>query len=178
MKTLKNPQCGNENPQCCVAPSSHSLTRGWPRPPLQQTRRYATNLERMIYLNKQLKMAVIHEGKMVCYFDDGTSETHRSDEWNIDQMRLHVITQGAAFVCAVSAASGHIVEYYVNDKPKVQSISMSELFKPDVDNTGLAQPHNPWKEDKPQTESNGLHTTKSNKSYSSSWTKLFEKLYS
>lgn len=123
-------------------------------------------------------MAVIHEGKMVCYFDDGTSETHRFSEWNIDQMRLHAIKQGAAFVCAVSAASGHIVEYYVNDKPKVQSISMSELFKPDVDNTGLAQPHNPWKEDKPQTESNGLHTTKSNKSCSSSWTKLFEKLYS
>lgn len=123
-------------------------------------------------------MAVIDEAKMVCYFDDGTSETHRFSEWNVDQMRLHAIKQGAAFVCAVSAASGHIVEYYVNDKPKVQSISMSELFKPDVDNTGLAQPHNPWKEDKPQTESNGLHTTKSNKSHSSSWTKLFEKLYS
>lgn len=147
MKTLKNPQC-------CVATPSHSLTRGWPRPPLQQTRRYATNLERMIYLSKQLKMAVIHEGKMVCYFDDGTSETHRSDEWNVDQMRLHAITQGATFVSALSAASGHIVEYYVNDKPKVQSISMSELFKSDFDNTRMAQPHNPWKEDTPRTESN------------------------
>lgn len=126
-----------------MAPSSHSLTRGWPRPPLQQTRQYATNLERMIYLNKQLKMAVIDEDKMVCYFDDGTSETHRSDEWNIDQMRLYVIKQGATFVCAVSAASGHIVEYYVNDKPKVQSISMSEL-------TEGTSPY--WR---PQTESNG-----------------------
>ena len=160
-----------KNPQCCVAPSSHSLTQGWPRPPLQQTRQYATNLERMIYLNKQLKMAVINEDKMVCYFDDGTSETHRSDEWNVDQMRLHAITQGAAFVCALSAASGHIVEYYVNDKPKVQSISMDKLFNFDIDNTGLAQPHNPWREDKgismseltetdspywrPQTKSNG-----------------------
>lgn len=136
MKTLKNPQC-------CVAPSSHSLTRGWPRPPLQQTRQYATNLERMIYLNKQLKMAVIDEDKMVCYFDDGTSETHRFSEWNVDQMRLHAIKQGAAFVCAVSAASGHIVEYYVNDKPKVQSISMKEL-------TEGSSPY--WR---PQTESNG-----------------------
>lgn len=154
-----------------MAPSSHSLTQGWPRPPLQQTRRYATNLERMIYLSKQLKMAVIHEGKMVCYFDDGTSETHRSDEWNVDQMRLHAIKQGAAFVYAISAPNGYIVEYYVNDKPKVQSISMDKLFNFDIDNTGLAQPHNPWKEDKgismseltetdspywwPQTKSNG-----------------------
>ena len=142
-----------KNPQCCVAPSSHSLTQGWPRPPLQQTRQYATNLERMIYLNKQLKMAVIDEAKMVCYFDDGTSETHRSDEWNVDQMRLHAITQGAAFVCAVSAASGHIVEYYVNDKPKVQSISMKEL-------TEGSSPY--WR---PQTESNG--TALLNKSHSS-----------
>lgn len=125
----------------------------------------------MIYLNKQLKMAVIHEGKMVCYFDDGTSETHRSDEWNVDQMRLHAIKQGAAFVYAISAPNGYIVEYYVNDKPKVQSISMDKLFNFDIDNTGLAQPHNPWKEDKgismseltetdspywwPQTKSNG-----------------------
>lgn len=132
-----------ENPQCCVAPSSLSLTQGWPRPPLQQTRQYATNLERMIYLNKQLKMAVIHGGKMVCYFDDGTSETHSSDEWNVDQMRLHAITQGAAFVCAVSAASGRILEYYVNDKPKVQSISISELTEGD-------SPY--WR---PQTKSNG-----------------------
>lgn len=152
-------------------------------------------------MNKQLKMAVIQSNEavaqsdeMVCYFDDGTSETHRSDEWNVDQMRLHAITQGAAFVCAVSAASGHIVEYYVNDKPKVQSISMDKLFNFGIDNTGLAQPHNPWREDKgismseltetdspywrPQTESNSPHTTKSNKSYSSSWTELFEKLYS
>lgn len=144
-----------KNPQCCVAPPSHSLTQGWPRPPLQQTRRYATNLERMIYLSKQLKMAVIHGGKMVCYFDDGTSETHHSDEWNVDQMRLHAITQGATFVSALSAPTGRILEYYVNDKPKVQSISMSELFKSDFDNTGLAQPHNPWKEDTPQTKSNG-----------------------
>lgn len=136
MKTLKNPQC-------CVAPSSHSLTRGWPRPPLQQTRQYATKLERMIYLNKQLKMAVIHEGKMVCYFDDGTSETHRSDEWNVDQMRLHAITQGATFVCALSAPTGRILEYYVNDKPKVQSISMKELTETD-------SPY--WR---PQTKSNG-----------------------
>lgn len=136
LKTLKNPQC-------CVAPPSHSLTQGWPRPPLQQTRRYATNLERMIYLNKQLKMAVIHEGKMVCYFDDGTSETHRSDEWNVDQMRLHAITQGATFVSALSAPTGRILEYYVNDKPKVQSISMSEL-------TETESPY--WR---PQTKSNG-----------------------
>lgn len=122
-------------------------------------------------MNKQLKMAVIHEGKMVCYFDDGTSETHRSDEWNVDQMRLHAIKQGAAFVYAISAPNGYIVEYYVNDKPKVQSISMDKLFNFDIDNTGLAQPHNPWKEDKgismseltetdspywwPQTKSNG-----------------------
>lgn len=126
-----------------MAPSSHNLTRGWPRPPLQQTRQYATNLERMIYLNKQLKMAVIDEDKMVCYFDDDTSETHRFSEWDVDQMRLYVIKQGAAFVCAVSAASGHIVEYYVNDKPKVQSISMSEL-------TEGTSPY--WR---PQTESNG-----------------------
>lgn len=137
MKTLKNPQC-------CVATPSHSLTQGWPRPPLQQTRRYATNLERMIYLSKQLKMAVIHEGKMVCYFDDGTSETHRSDEWNVDQMRLHAITQGATFVSALSAPTGRILEYYVNDKPKVQSISMSELTESD-------SPY--WW--KPQTKSNG-----------------------
>lgn len=122
-------------------------------------------------MSKQLKMAVIHEGKMVCYFDDGTSETHRSDEWNVDQMRLHAIKQGAAFVYAISAPNGYIVEYYVNDKPKVQSISMDKLFNFDIDNTGLAQPHNPWKEDKgismseltetdspywwPQTKSNG-----------------------
>ena len=126
-----------------MAPSSHSLTQGWPRPPLQQTRRYATNLERMIYLSKQLKMAVIHEGKMVCYFDDGTSETHRSDEWNVDQMRLHAITQGATFVSALSAPTGRILEYYVNDKPKVHSISMKELTEGD-------SPY--WR---PQTESNG-----------------------
>lgn len=88
-------------------------------------------------------MAVIHEGKMVCYFDDGTSETHRSDEWNVDQMRLHAITQGATFVSALSAASGRILEYYVNDKPKVHSISMKEL-------TETESPY--WK---PQTESNG-----------------------
>ena len=125
-----------------MATPSHSLTQGWPRPPLQQTRRYATNLERMIYLNKQLKMAVIHEGKMVCYFDDGTSETHRSDEWNVDQMRLHAITQGATFVSALSAPTGRILEYYVNDKPKVQSISMSELTETD-------SPY--WR---PQTKSN------------------------
>lgn len=136
MKTLKNPQC-------CVATPSHSLTQGWPRPPLQQTRRYATNLERMIYLNKQLKMAVIHGGKMVCYFDDGTSETHSSDEWNVDQMRLHAITQGATFVSALSGPTGRILEYYVNDKPKVQSISMSELTETD-------SPY--WR---PQTKSNG-----------------------
>ena len=136
LKTLKNPQC-------CVATPSHSLTQGWPRPPLQQTRRYATNLERMIYLSKQLKMAVIHGGKMVCYFDDGTSETHRSDEWDIDQMRLHAITQGATFVSALSAPTGRILEYYVNDKPKVQSISMSELTESD----------SPYWE--PQTKSNG-----------------------
>lgn len=133
-----------------MAPSSHSLTQGWPRPPLQQTRRYATNLERMIYLNKQLKMAVIQSDgtvaqsdEMVCYFDDGTSETHRSDEWNVDQMRLHAITQGATFVSALSAPTGRILEYYVNDKPKVQSISMSELTETD-------SPY--WK---PQTKSNG-----------------------
>ena len=126
-----------------MATPSHSLTQGWPRPPLQQTRRYATNLERMIYLSKQLKMAVIHEGKMVCYFDDGTSETHRSDEWNVDQMRLHAITQGATFVSALSAPTGRILEYYVNDKPKVQSISMSELTESD-------SPY--WR---PQTKSNG-----------------------
>lgn len=132
-----------KNPQCCVAPSSHSLTQGWPRPPLQQTRQYATNLERMIYLSKQLKMAVINEDKMVCYFDDGTSETHRSDEWSVDQMRLHAITQGATFVSALSAPDGRIVEYYVNDKPKVQSISMSELTETD-------SPY--WR---PQTQSNG-----------------------
>ena len=132
-----------KNPQCCVATPSHSLTQGWSRPPLQQTRRYATNLERVIYLNKQLKMAVIHEGKMVCYFDDGTSETHRSDEWNVDQMRLHAITQGATFVSALSAPTGRILEYYVNDKPKVQSISMSELTESD-------SPY--WR---PQTKSNG-----------------------
>ena len=154
-----------------MAPSSHSLTQGWPRPPLQQTRQYATNLERMIYLSKQLKMAVIQSDgtvaqsdEMVCYFDDGTSETHRSDEWNVDQMRLHAITQGAAFVYAVSAASGHIVEYYVNDKPKVQSISMKELTETDSPYWG------------PQTESNG--TALLHKSHSSSWTKLFEKIYS
>lgn len=104
-------------------------------------------------MNKQLKMAVINEDKMVCYYDDGTSETHHSDEWNVDQMRLHAIKQGAAFVYAISAASGHIVEYYVNDKPKVQSISMDDLFKSGFDNTGLAQPHNPWKEDKPKAQS-------------------------
>lgn len=133
-----------------MAPSSHSLTQGWPRPPLQQTRRYATNLERMIYLNKQLKMAVIQSDgtvaqsdEMVCYFDDGTSETHSSDEWNVDQMRLHAITQGATFVSALSAPTGRILEYYVNDKPKVQSISMSELTETD-------SPY--WK---PQTKSNG-----------------------
>lgn len=143
METLKNPQC-------CVATPSHSLTQCWPRPPLQQTRRYATNLERMIYLNKQLKMAVIQSDgtvaqsdEMVCYFDDGTSETHRSDEWNVDQMRLHAITQGATFVSAVSAPTGRILEYYVNDKPKVQSISMSELTETD-------SPY--WR---PQTKSNG-----------------------
>lgn len=147
-----------------MAPSSHSLTQGWPRPPLQQTRQYATNLERMIYLSKQLKMAVMHEDKMVCYFDDGTSETHRSDEWNVDQMRLHAITQGATFVSALSAPTGRILEYYVNDKPKVQSISMSELTETD-------SPY--WR---PQTESNG--TALLHKSHSSSWTKLFEKLYS
>lgn len=130
MKTLNVGIKIIKNPQCCVAPSSHSLTQGWPRPPLQQTRQYATNLERMIYLSKQLKMAVIHGGKMVCYFDDGTSETHRSDEWNVDQMRLHAITQGATFVSALSAPTGRILEYYVNDKPKVQSISMKELTDP------------------------------------------------
>lgn len=168
-----------------MAPSSHSLAQGWPRPPLQQTRRYATNLERMIYLSKQLKMAVIQSDgtvaqsdEMVCYYDDGTSETHHSDEWNVDQMRLHAIKQGAAFVYAVSAPTGRILEYYVNDKPKVQSISMSELFKSDFDNTGLAQPHNPWKEDTPRTESNGPHSTKNNKSCSSSWATTFEKIYS
>lgn len=90
---------------------------------------------------------------MVCYFDDGTSETHRSDEWNVDQMRLHAITQGATFVSALSAPTGRILEYYVNDKPKVQSISMNDLFKSGFDNTGLAQPHNPWKEDKPKAQS-------------------------
>lgn len=144
METLKNPQC-------CVAPSSHSLTQGWPRPPLQQTRRYATNLERMIYLSKQLKMAVIQSDEtvaqsdeMVCYFDDGTREFQcYSDEWNIDRMRLHVITQGATFVSALSAPTGRILEYYVNDKPKVQSISMSELTETD-------SPY--WR---PQTKSNG-----------------------
>lgn len=72
-------------------------------------------------------MAVIQSDEMVCYFDDGTSEPHCSSEWNIDRMRLHVIKQGATFVCAVPAPDGHIVEYYVNDKPKVHSISMSEL---------------------------------------------------
>lgn len=77
---------------------------------------------------------------MVCYFDDDTSETHRSDEWNVDQMRLHAITQGATFVSALSAPTGRILEYYVNDKPKVQSISMSELTDPY------------WE---PQTKSNG-----------------------
>lgn len=143
MKILKIGTRIIKNPQCCVATPSHSLTQGWPRPPLQQTRRYATNLERMIYLNKQLKMAVIHEGKMVCYFDDGTSETHRSDEWNVDQMRLHAITQGATFVSALSAPTGRILEYYVNDKPKVQSISMSELTETD----------SPYR--RPQTKSNG-----------------------
>lgn len=136
-----------------MAPSSHSLTQGWPRPPLQQTRQYATNLERMIYLNKQLKMAVINEYKMVCYYDDGSSETHYSGEWNVDQMRLHAIKQGAAFVYAISAPNGHIVEYYVNDKPKVQSISMSELTETD-------SPY--WR---PQTKSNG--TALLNKSHSS-----------
>ena len=152
METLKNPQC-------CVATPSHSLTQGWPRPPLQQTRQYATNLERMIYLNKQLKMAVIQSDgtvaqsdEMVCYFDDGTKEIQcYSDEWNVDRMRLHAITQGATFVSALSAPTGRILEYYVNDKPKVQSISMSELFKSDFDNTGMAQPHNPWKEETPRT---------------------------
>lgn len=109
-------------------------------------------------------MAVINEDKMVCYYDDGTSETHRSDEWNVDQMRLHAITQGATFVCALSAPDGRIVEYYVNDKPKVQSISMSELTETD-------SPY--WR---PQTESNG--TALLHKSHSSSWTKLFEKIYS
>lgn len=98
-------------------------------------------------------MAVIHEGKMVCYFDDGTSETHRSDEWNVDQMRLHAITQGATFVSALSAPTGRILEYYVNDKPKVQSISMSELTETD-------SPY--WR---PQTKSNG--TALLNKSHSS-----------
>ena len=88
-------------------------------------------------------MAVIHGGKMVCYFDDGTSETHSSDEWNVDQMRLHAITQGATFVSALSAPTGRILEYYVNDKPKVQSISMSELTETD----------SPYWE--PQTKSNG-----------------------
>lgn len=104
----------------------------------------------MIYLSKQLKMAVIQSDgtvaqsdEMVCYFDDGTSETHRSDEWNVDQMRLHAITQGATFVSALSAPTGRILEYYVNDKPKVQSISMSELTESD-------SPY--WR---PQTESNG-----------------------
>lgn len=143
-----------------MAAPSHNLTQGWPRPPLQQTRRYATNLERMIYLNKQLKMAVIQSDgtvaqsdEMVCYFDDGTSETHHSDEWNVDQMRLHAIAQGATFVSALSAPTGHIVEYYVNDKPKVQSISMSELTESD-------SPY--WR---PQTKSNG--TALLNKSHSS-----------
>ena len=133
-----------------MATPSHSLTQGWPRPPLQQTRRYATNLERMIYLSKQLKMAVIQSDgtvaqsdEMVCYFDDGTSETHHSDEWNVDQMRLHAIIQGATFVSALSAPTGRILEYYVNDKPKVQSISMSELTETD-------SPY--WR---PQTKSNG-----------------------
>ncbi|XAG97157.1 hypothetical protein ZYGNAAKF_CDS0169 [Enterococcus phage VRE9_2] len=108
----------------------------------------------MIYLSKQLKMAVIQSDEMICYFDDETREVQRySDIWNIDRMRLHVIKQGATFVCAVSTPSGYIREYYVNNKPKVQSISMNELFKSGVDNIGLAQPHNPWREDKPQTES-------------------------
>lgn len=114
---------------------------------------------------------VAQSNEMVCYFDDGTSETHRSDEWNVDQMRLHAIAQGATFVSALSAPTGRILEYYVNNKPKVQSISMDKLFNFDIDNTGLAQPHNPWREDKsismneltetdspywwPQTKSNG-----------------------
>ena len=120
----------------------------------------------------QSNEAVAQSDEMVCYFDDGTREIQcHSDVWNIDQMRLHVIKQGAAFVYAVSAPNGHIVEYYVNDKPKVQSISMDKLFNFGIDNTGLAQPHNPWREDKgismseltetdspywwPQTKSNG-----------------------
>lgn len=111
-------------------------------------------------------MAVIHEGKMVCYFDDGTNETHRSSEWNVDQMRLHVIKQGATFVCAVSSPSGRIVEYYVNNKPKVQSIPMNELFKPGVD-IELPQSHNPWEEGTPRTESNSPYSTKRNNPYSS-----------
>lgn len=86
---------------------------------------------------------VAQSDEMVCYFDDGTSETHRSDEWNVDQMRLHAIKQGATFVSALSAPTGHIVEYYVNDKPKVQSISMSELTETD-------SPY--WR---PRTKSNG-----------------------
>lgn len=81
---------------------------------------------------------------MVCYFDDGTSETHSSDKWNVDQMRLHAITQGATFVSALSAPTGRILEYYVNDKPKVHSISMSELTEGD-------SPY--WW--KPQTKNNG-----------------------
>ena len=81
---------------------------------------------------------------MVCYFDDGTSETHSSDKWNVDQMRLHAITQGATFVSALSAPTGRILEYYVNDKPKVHSISMSELTEGD-------SPY--WW--KPQPKSNG-----------------------
>lgn len=87
---------------------------------------------------------VAQSDEMVCYFDDGTKEIQcYSDEWNIDQMRLHVITQGATFVYAVSAPTGRIVEYYVNDKPKVHSISMKELTEGD-------SPY--WRI---QTESNG-----------------------
>ena len=85
-------------------------------------------------MGKQLKMAVIQSDgtvaqsdEMVCYFDDGTKEFQcYSGEWNIDRMRLHVITQGATLVSALSAPTGRIVEYYVNDKPKVHSISISE----------------------------------------------------
>lgn len=87
---------------------------------------------------------VAQSDEMVCYFDDGTKEIqYYSDEWNVDQMRLHAITQGATFVSALSAPTGRILEYYVNDKPKVHSISISEL-------TETESPY--WR---PQTKSNG-----------------------
>lgn len=102
----------------------------------------------------QSNEAVAQSDEMVCYFDDGTREIQcYSDIWNVDQMRLHAITQGATLVCALSAPTGRILEYYVNDKPKVQSISMSELTETD-------SPY--WR---PQTKSNG--TALLNESHSS-----------